>query len=123
MVTHYDYLINILEKILISYNNLVNLKDKPGNLDTIKREISRINGFFHVLITKIETEKLQSSDLSDLKSKFEYYLEHYSFDNEIETMALLYSDDISRLKNMRLKIIESLNENKLIDSVEYVVGV
>ena len=121
MVTYYEYLKNILEKIIVAHNTLTRLEDKPGDLKIIKKEILKINGFFQVLINKIDTEKFQSTDFSDLKSKFEHYLENYSFEKEIETMAPLYSEDSNRLKNMRLKILESLADKKLIDNIEYMV--
>ena len=121
MVTYYEYLKNILEKIIVAHNTLTRLEDKPGDLKIIKKEILKINGFFQVLINKIDTEKFQSTDFSDLKSKFEHYLESYSFEKEIETMAPLYSEDSNRLKNMRLKILESLADKKLMDNIEYMV--
>ena len=119
MVTYHAYLKNVLEKIMIAHNTLAKLEDKPGDLVIIKKEILKINGFFQVLINKIDTEKFQSTDFSDLKSKFEHYLENYSFEKEIETMAPLYSEDSNRLKNMRLKILESLTDKKLMDNIEY----
>jgi hypothetical protein len=121
MVTYYEYLKSVLKKIITSHDTLAHLEDKPGDLVLIKKEILKINGFFQVLINKIDTEKLASPDLSDLKSKFEYYLENYSFEKEIETMASLYSDDSNRLKNMRLKILESLADKKLMDNIEYTI--
>lgn len=121
MVTYYEYLKSILEKIIAAHDTLAKLEDKPGDLTIIKKEILKINGFFQVLINKIDTEKFQSTDLSDLKSKFEHYLENYSFEKEIETMAPLYSEDSNRLKNMRLKILESLADKKLMDNIEYMV--
>ncbi len=121
MVTYYEYLKSILEKIIVAHNTLTKLEDKPGDLKIIKKEILKINGFFQVLINRIDTEKFQSTDFSDLKSKFEHYLENYSFEKEIETMAPLYSEDSNRLKNMRLKILESLADKKLIDNIEYMV--
>ncbi|EPA04624.1 hypothetical protein [Candidatus Nitrosarchaeum limnium] len=122
MVTHYEYLKSLLEKILNSYNTLTKLEDNPGDLDLIKKEILKINGFFHVFINKVTNENYQLTDLSELKSKFEYYLNTYSFEKEIDTMSTLYSDDSDRLKNMRLKILESLMDKKLIDDIEYTIG-
>ena len=121
MVTYYDYLRGILKKVQIAYKTLEKLEDKPGDLEIIKKEILKIKGFFHVFITKTDSEKNQLSDFSDLKSKFEHYLDTYSFEKEIETMTLLYSDDSHRLKNMRLKIIESLSDKKLMDDIEYML--
>ncbi len=120
MVT-YEYLKSVLEKIIVTHNTLAKLEDKPGDLAIIKKEILKINGFFQVLVNKIDTEKFQSVDFSDLKSKLEYYLKNYSFEKEIETMAILYSEDSNRLKNMRLKILESLEDKKLMDNIEYTV--
>ncbi len=121
MVTYYDYLKGILKKVQIAYNTLEKLEDKPGDLETIKKEILKIKGFFQVFISKTDNENNQLSDFSDLKSKFEYYLDTYSFEKEIETMAPLYANDSNRLKNMRLKIIESLSDKKLMDDIEYML--
>ena len=121
MVTYHEYLKSILEKIIVAYNTLAKLEDKPGDLEIIKKEISKINGFFLVFINKMQTEQFQSSDFLDLKSKFEYYIKTYSFEKEILTMTSLYSDDPNRLKNMRLKILESLSDKKLIDNIEYTI--
>ena len=121
MVTYYDYLKGILKKVQIAYNTLEKLEDKPGELETIKKEILKIKGFFQVFISKTNNENNPLSDFSDLKSKFEYYLDTYSFEKEIETMASLYANDSNRLKNMRLKIIESLSDKKLMDDIEYML--
>lgn len=121
MVTYYDYLNGILKKVQIAYNTLEKLEDKPGDLETIKKEISKIKGFFQVFISKLDSESNQLSDFSDIQSKIEHYLDTYSFEKEIETMAPLYGNDSNRLKNMRLKIIESLSDKKLMDDIEYIL--
>lgn len=121
MVTYNDYLKGILEKVQIAYGTLEKLEDKPGDLDTIKKEISKIKGFFQVFVTKTDNENNQISDFTELKSKFEHYLDTYSFEKEIETMAPLYANDSNRLKNMRLKILESLSDKKLMDDIAYVL--
>ncbi len=121
MVTYNDYLKGILEKIQIAYSTLEKLEDTPGDLDTIKKEISKIKGFFQVFVTKTNNENNQISDFAELKSKFEHYLDTYSFEKEIETMAPLYANDSNRLKNMRLKILESLSDKKLMNDIEYIL--
>jgi len=121
MVTYNDYLKGILEKVQIAYGTLEKLKDKPGDLDTIKKEISKIKGFFQVFVTKADNENNQISDFTELKSKFEHYLDTYSFEKEIETMAPLYANDSNRLKNIRLKILESLSDKKLMDDIAYIL--
>ena len=118
MVTYNEYLKSILIKILESHNNLVQMSDMPGDLDIIKKELLKINGFVKVIVNKIDEDKISSSDFRSLKSKFEYYLDTYFFVQEIETMSSLYSNDMGRVKNMRLKILDAFNDRKLIDDIK-----
>ncbi len=118
MVTYNEYLKSILLQILESHQNLKEIQDKPGDLDKIKKELLKITGFLKVISNKIEDSKIPHSDFKPLKSKFRNYLDNYSFEQEIETMAPLYNDDVHRVKNMRLKILESMNDNKMMDDVK-----
>ena len=118
MVTYNEHLKKILSQTLDSYNTLKEIQDKPGDLDHIKKEMLKINGFLKVSTNNIDEYKITLSDFKKLKSKFEHYLENYFFEKEIETMAPLYSDDIHRVKNMRLKIIEALEDKKMMESME-----
>ena len=117
MVTYNEHLKKILSQTLDSYNDLKEIQDKPGDLDHIKKEMLKINGFLKVATNNIDEYKITLSDFKKLKSKFEHYLENYFFEKEIETMAPLYSDDIHRVKNMRLKIIEALEDKKMMESI------
>jgi polyphosphate kinase len=117
MVTYNEYLKKILSQTLDSYNALKEIQDKPGDLDHIKKEMLKINGFLKVATNNIDEYKITLSDFKKLKSKFKHYLENYFFEKEIETMAPLYSDDIHRVKNMRLKIIEALEDKKMMESM------
>lgn len=118
MVTYIEYLKSILLQILESYENLKEIQDKPGDLNLIKKDLLKINGFFKVISNKVEDTKIPHSDFKPLKSKFRSYLENYSFEQEIETMSPLYQDDIHRVKNMRLKILESFDENKIMTDIK-----
>ncbi|KFM19992.1 hypothetical protein AAA799P11_00296 [Marine Group I thaumarchaeote SCGC AAA799-P11] len=118
MVTYNEYLKSILLQILESYEHLKEIQDKPGDLEIIKKELLKINGFLKVIANKIEDSKIPHSDFKPLKSKFKNYLENYSFEQEIETMAPLYQDDTHRIKNMRLKILESLEDNKMMEDAK-----
>ncbi len=117
MVTYNEHLKKILSQTLDSYNALKEIQDKPGDLDHIKKEMLKINGFLKVATNNLDEYKITLSDFKKLKSKFEHYLENYFFEKEIETMAPLYSDDIHRVKNMRLKIIEALEDKKMMESI------
>ena len=117
MVTYNEHLKKILSQTLDSYNTLKEIQDKPGDLDHIKKEMLKINGFLKVATNNLDEYKITLSDFKKLKSKFEHYLENYFVEKEIETMAHLYSDDIHRVKNMRLKIIEALEDKKMMESM------
>jgi len=117
MVTHNEHLKNILSHVMDSYGNLKEISDNPGDLEIIKKELLKINGFIKVMTNNIDSDNVQSSDFKPLKSKFKHYLENYSFEKEIETMTPLYSNDVHRIKNMRLKILESLEDGKMMNGV------
>jgi hypothetical protein len=113
-----DYLQGILKQILESYKHLLDLEDKPGDLEIIKIEVLKINGFFKVIVKKIEDSQIQSDTYVKLLKRIKHFLSNYGFEREIEAMSILYSDDSDRLKNIRLKIVESLQNNKLMEIIE-----
>ena len=118
MISNNDYVKKVIDQVLDSFHLIQNLKDQSGDLDIIKKELLKINGFFMVLSKKLGTANFQSRDLLELKTKVTHYLENYYFVQEIDTMSPLYSDDSDRIKNMRLKIIEAFHDKKLIDKLE-----
>ncbi len=121
MVTYNEYLKNILKQILDSYNVLKEIEDKEEDLNNIKKQMLKINGFLKVVLKKIDTDKIVSSNFKIVKSKFQHYLDSYYFEKEIETMAPLYSNDLSRVKNMRLKILEALENRRMMDDVRELI--
>ena len=118
VVTYVEHLKKILNHIVDSYHILEAMEDKPGDLAKIEKEMLRINGFVKVVSNKIDIDKIPNSDFRITKKKFLEYLETYSFEKEIITMAPLYSNDVSRIKNMRLKILEALKNKNMIDNVK-----
>ena len=121
MVTYNEYLKNILRQILDSYNMLKGIEDKKEDLNNIKKEMLKINGFLKVVLKKIDSDKITSSNFRVIKSKFQHYLDNYYFEKEIETMAPLYSNDLSRVKNMRLKILEALEDREMMEEIEELI--
>ena len=101
MSADYDYAKKVLQQIWDSYTAIQNLQDQPGDLDIIKKELLKINGFFSVMAKKLEPENFQSRDLLDLKPKIQNFLNNYYFLQEIDTMSTLYANDKDRLKNKR----------------------
>ncbi|HJM78999.1 MAG TPA: hypothetical protein QF656_00455 [Nitrosopumilus sp.] len=122
MVTYVEYLKNILNHVVDSYEILENIEDKPGDLAKIEKEMLKINGFLKVVSRKIDLEKIPLADFKITKKKFSDYLINYSFEKEIQTMAPLYSNDVNRIKNMRLKILESLKNNNMMNNVKELIN-
>jgi len=118
MTSFDDYLRGILEQILESNQILNDLQDKLGDLDIIKKEISKINGLITVVINKLKASDNSSDDFVSLLSAGKYYLENYDFIREIETMSKLYSNDSNRLKNIRYTILDSLQDKKLMEKID-----
>jgi DNA repair ATPase RecN len=118
-MTNFDnYLKGLLKQIIESYQLLTNLEDKSGDLETIKKELSKINGLLHVIINKLNSIDNTSNDYVRLLSSTNSYIKNYDFFREIETMSKLYSDDPHRLQNLRQTILDSLNDKKLIGMIE-----
>jgi hypothetical protein len=113
----YDYIKGILEKIIDSYKTLNELKDKPEDLEIIKKELGKTQGLVQVLANKIGKSGNNSDTYSGLLSASKSYLRDYSFHNEIDRISQLYSEDTHRIRNIRISIITALKESKLIPRV------
>ena len=113
MVTFEENINGILKQILESFHKLESLNDKPGELEIIKIESLKINGFFKVIIKKLESSQINSDNYVKLSKRIKHYLNNYEFNREIEMISNLYSNDPNRLKNIRLIIIESLQDKQL----------
>ena len=118
VVTYVEYLKKILNHIVDSYHILETIEDKPGDLAKIEKQMLKINGFIKVISNKIDSDKIPVSNFKIVKKNFLEYLGNYSFEKEIVTMTPLYSNDVSRIKNMRLKILEALKNKNMIDNVK-----
>ena len=113
-----EYLKGILGQIITSYKILTELNDKPNDLETIKKELSKIRGLLQIISNNLDKKKYQSDRLVTLYRLSAYYIDTYDFTREIEILAQVYYKDSNRLKNLRLLIINSLNDNKLIEKFQ-----
>ena len=118
MVTIDEYLKGILGQILASYKTLTELNDIPNDLEIIKKELSKINGLLQVMRSKLDGKKYQTDHLVALYKLATYYIDTYDFTREIEILGQVYYKDSDRLKNLRLLIIDSLNDKKLIEKLQ-----
>lgn len=120
MVTFEQYLKGVLKQVDDSYTLLENLRDKPGDLEIIRREIAKVTGLFSALVSKLETNK-EDSEYQHILSPMYSYLENNDFFREMDTMSQLYADDPMRLKNLRLSIIGSLDEKNLMAHIKSII--
>ena len=118
MVTIDEYLKEILGQILASYKTLTELNDNPNDLEIIKKELSKISGLLQVMRSKLDGKKYQTDHLVALYKLATYYVDTYDFTREIEILGQVYYKDSDRLKNLRLLIIDSLNDKKLIEKLQ-----
>ena len=121
MVTIDEYLKGILAQILASYKILTELSDNPADLEIIKKELSKIRGLLQVIHSKLDGKKYQTDHLVALYKLSTYYIDTYDFTREIENLAPVYFNDSNRLKNLRLLIIDSLNDRKLIEKLQAIL--
>ena len=121
MVDIDEYLKGILGQILASYKILTELNDGPDDLDAIKKELSKIRGLLQVISSKLGEKKYQSDHLVALYKLSVYYIDTYDFTREIEVLAQVYFNDSNRLKNLRVMIINSLNDKKMIEKLQSIL--
>ncbi len=112
-----EYFKSLLTQISETYNFLKEMKDKPGDLDIIKVQQGKIQGLIKVLCNKIETLYYESDDFSELLKVAKTYLKNYDFYDIIDTYQL-YSEDVMRIKNIRISILSSLEETKIISKIQ-----
>ncbi len=93
MMSFDEYVKGIVKQVLESYQILLELEDKPGDLKIIKNELLKINGFLRVIVKKINSSNIQSDSFVKLSKRSKYYLESYEFKREIDTISNLYSTD------------------------------
>ena len=117
-----EYLKGILQQILASYRILTELNDEPNDLHIMKQEISKIIGLFLVTKNKLSEKKNQSDSFVTIYKLFSYYIETYDFSREIDILAQIYYKDSNRLKNLRLLIIDSLNDKHLIEKLQKILN-
>ena len=117
-----EYLKGILQQILVSYQKLTELTDNPNDLQIMKKELAKIIGLFMVIINKLNEKKNQSNSFVTLYKLTSYYIETYDFSREMDILGQVYYKDSDRLKNLRLLIIDSLNDKKLIENLQLILS-
>ena len=88
----------------------------------MKQEISKIIGLFLVTKNKLSEKKNQSDSFVTIYKLFSYYIETYDFSREIDVLTQIYYKDSDRLKNLRMLIIDSLNDKHLIEKLQIILN-
>ena len=118
MVTRTEYLANMLGQALESYDTLQGLQDKPGDLVTIRQDLLRIRGILQVIVNKVDPSDHPNVDMAGLISRSQQFLVNYYFEREMDIMEPLYGDDPGRLRHLRFKILEALQDKGLSRKME-----
>ena len=114
MVRVDEYIYDLMKKILDSYNIIDNLGESKDDLFILDLELIKINGLLKVLLRKTDEFYNKNSDFIKLNKKIANYFENHFFENELEKIKEIYSEDPQRVKSIRNSIINSLQDNKLI---------
>jgi len=112
-----EYFKGILNQILDSYAIIEDLGDSPNDLHVLQIELSKIMGLFKIIFRKLNKINDSSHDFSKLHKIVGEYLENYDFSREIDLLLKTFSEDQSRVKNIRLSISKSLNDKELIEKI------
>ena len=112
-----DYFKGILNKILDSYAIIENLTDNPSDLQVMKIEMAKTMGFFTIISRKLRKMDNKTHEFSILQKIVGEYLENYDFSREIDVLLKTYSEDQSRVKNIRISILRSLKNDQLIEKI------
>ena len=117
-----EYLKGILGQVLDSYKILVELDDNQNDLEIIKKETGKINGLLRVIHNKLDEKKYQSDHLVTLRKLSRYYITTYDYSREIEYVLEIYDEDPNRIKNLRILIINSLNDRRMIEKIQTILN-
>ena len=112
-----EYFKGILNQILDSYAIIENLDNTPNDLHVLQIEVAKIMGLFKIISRKLDKTSELPQDFSKLHKIVEEYLVNYDFSREIELLLKTFSEDQSRVKNIRLSVSKSLNDNELIEKI------
>lgn len=112
-----EYFKGILNQILDSYAIIEDLGNTSNDLHILQIEISKIMGLFKIISRKLNKTNDLTKDFSTLHKIVRNYLDNYDFSREIELLLKTFSEDQSRVKNIRLSISKSLNDKELIEKI------
>jgi len=111
------YIKSLLIQTLEVHTILNELKDEPGDLEIIKKQIGKVEEVLKMLYNKIEELNYSADDYVKLSKSIKFYLENNDFYNVIEAYKL-YDKDPQRIRNLRTKVITAIEEKHLIAKIK-----
>lgn len=111
------YVRGVLVEARSAYEALGALGDRPGDLGALRREWSRAHGLLCSLAARLEAGAPDADPYRRLSRACSRYAGGYDFGREIEAVSALYAGDPGRLRSMRLKMLETLEEGGLMRAV------
>ncbi len=111
------YIKSLLIQTLEVHTILNELKDEPGDLEIIKKQVEKVEGVLKMLYNKIEELDYSADDYVKLSKSIKFYLENNDFYNIIEAYKL-YDEDPQRIRNVRTKVITAIEEKHLIEKIK-----
>ncbi len=111
------YIKSLLIQTLEVHTILNELKDEPGDLEIIKKQVEKVEGVLKKLSNKIEELDYSADDYVKLSKSIKFYLENNDFYNIIEAYKL-YDEDPQRIRNVRTKVITAIEEKHLIEKIK-----
>jgi len=111
------YIKSLLIQTLEVHTILNELKDEPGDLEIIKKQVENVEGVLKRLSNKIEELDYSADDYVKLSKSIKFYLENNDFYNIIEAYKL-YDEDPQRIRNVRTKVITAIEEKHLIEKIK-----
>ena len=112
-----SYIKSLLIQTLEVHAILNELKDEPGDLEIIKKQVEKVEGVLKMLSSKIEELDYSADDYVKLSKSIKFYLENNDFYNIIEAYKL-YDKDPQRIRNVRTKVITAIEEKHLIAKIK-----
>ena len=112
-----EYFKGILNKILDSYAIIENLDNSPNDLYVLQIEVSKVMGLFKIISRKLSKNNDLPQEFSKLHKIVGEYLENYDFSRETDLLLKTFSEDQSRVKNIKISISKSLNDKELIEKI------
>ena len=108
----------LLEGLVSAHDELADLEG--GGLDEVRGLLLRINGLARA--ARRACGASQDARMRDMVPLLDGYLGGYDFEAELGVMSTLYAGDAGRVRSMRLKILEALQEGGMMEEARGIAG-